>query len=251
MLCFSPQVWSSDDTDAMERLKIQEGLSYLYPLSAMGAHVSAAPNQQTLRNTTISTRFNVASFGCLGYELDLKHLTMLERKEVCEQIAYYRAHRKTLQYGKFFRQDTEKSNKAYWQCVARDQSQSIAGAFQTLAQAAEGNEILPLAGLDETKRYRMQTKGQRVFIRRFGGLVNHLLPFTINPNGALFRWVDRVYAMQDCVETYTAIGKTLHQGVHLNQQFVATGYNEQIRMMGDFGSNLYAIDEFSSSEHIG
>ena len=248
MLCFSPQVWSSDDTDAIERLKIQEGLSYLYPLSTMGAHVSAAPNQQTLRSTTISTRFNVASFGCLGYELDLKHLTMLERKEVREQIAYYQQHRRTLQYGRFFRHDTDKSNKVYWQSVSKDRRYSIAGVFQTLAQAAEGNDILPLDGLDESKRYRMQTKGQRVFIRRFGGLVNHLLPFTINPNGMLFRWVDRLYAMQDCVETYIASGKTLMQGVHLNQQFVATGYNNQIRMLGDFGSNLYALDEIEQSD---
>ena len=97
----------------------------------------------------------------------------------------------------------------------------------------------------------MQTKSQRVLIRRFGGLVNHLLPINLNPNGALFRWVDRLYAMQDCIETYTASGKTLHQGVHLNQQFVATGYNNQIRMLGDFGSNLYAIDEISQEEAAG
>ena len=243
MLCFSPQVWSSDDTDAIERLKIQEGLSYLYPLSSMGAHVSASPNQQTLRQTSISTRFNVASFGCLGYELDLKHLTLLERKEVKEQIAYYIAHRKTLQYGRFYRNDTPKMNKVYWQTVSPDRSRSIAGVFQTQAQAAESNDILPLSGLDEAKRYRMQTKNQRVFVRRFGGLVNHLLPFPINPNGMLFRWADRLYALKDCVETYTASGKTLLQGVHLHKQFVATGYNEQIRMLGDFGSNLYAIEE--------
>jgi len=243
MLCFSPQVWSSDDTDAVERLKIQEGLSYLYPLSTMGAHVSAAPNQQTLRQTPISTRFNVASFGCLGYELDLKHITMLERKEVREQIAYYRANRKTLQYGRFYRNDTPKANKVYWQSVSRDQSNSIAGSFQTLTQAAEGNDILPLTGLNDSKRYRMQTKPQRIFVRRFGGLVNHLLPFSINPNGFLFRWADRLYAMQDCVETYSASGKTLIQGVHLHNQFVATGYNTNIRLLGDFGSNLYSIDE--------
>ena len=242
MLCFSPQIWSSDDTDAIERLSIQEGLSYLYPLSAMGAHVSASPNQQTLRQTTISTRFNVASYGCLGYELDLKHLTMLERKEVREQISYYLAHRKTLQYGRFFRHDTPKGNKIYWQTVSRDQTQSVASVYQTQTKAAEGNDILPLAGLCFDKRYRIQTKPQRVFLRRFGGLVNHLLPVSINPNGALFRWADRFYAMRDSVETYTASGATLLQGVHLNNQFVATGYNERIRMLGDFGSNLYSID---------
>lgn len=242
MLCFSPQVWSSDDTDAVERLQIQAGLSYLYPQSTMGAHVSAAPNQQTLRNTEISTRFNAASFGCLGYELDLKHLTRLERKEVREQISYYKAHRRTLQFGRFYRQNTTKKNKVYWQAVSADRKHSIAGAFQTLTTAAEGNDVLPLSGLDEETQYRIQTKGQRVFVRRFGGLINHLLPFSINPNGMLFRWIDRVYSMRDCVETYTASGKTLMQGVHLNNQFIGTGYNERVRMLGDFGSNLYEIE---------
>ncbi len=247
MLCFSQQVWSSDDTDAVERLKIQEGLSYLYPQSAMGAHVSASPNQQTLRQTSITSRFNVASFGCLGYELDLKHLTRLERSEAHEQIAFYKTHRRTLQFGRFFRQDTPKSNKVYWQAVSRDQTKSIVGVYQPLAQAAEGNDILPIAGLADSLHYRMQTKGQRVFLHRFGGLVNHLLPFSINPNGLLFRWADRLYAMRDCVETYEASGKTLMQGVHLNNQFVGTGYNERVRMLGDFGSNLYTLE--ASTDH--
>ncbi len=246
MLCFSPQVWSSDDTDAVERLKIQEGLSYLYPQSTMGAHVSASPNQQTLRQTSIATRFNVASFGCLGYELDLKHLTMLERKEAREQIAFYKKNRKTLQYGRLIRHDTPKTNKVYVQAVSHDQEKSIIGVYQPLAQAAEGNDILPIAGLKEAQRYQMQTKGQRVFLHRFGGLVNHLLPFSINPNGLLFRWADRLYAMQDCVETYQASGQTLMQGVHLNNQFVGTGYNERVRMLGDFGSNLYTLESVSS-----
>ena len=243
MLCFSPQIWASDNTDAMERLKIQSGLSYLYPLSTIGAHVSATPNQQTLRQTSISTRFNVASFGCLGYELDLKHLTRLERKEVFNQIAYYKAHRKTLQFGRFYRNETPKRNKFYWQSVLPDSSESIVGSFQVLAQAAEGNDILPLAGLDEKTHYQMRTRPQRLFIHWFGGLINHLLPFTIGPNGLLFRWIDRLYSLPNGVETYHASGKTLMQGVHLNNQFVGTGYNGDLRMLGDFGSNLYLIEK--------
>ena len=243
MLCFSPQVWSSDDTDPIERLGIQSGLSYLYPLSAMGAHVSASPNQQTLRSTTISTRFNVASFGCLGYELDLKYLTRLERKEVKDQIAYYKVHRSVLQYGRFYRRDAVKGNKVYWQAVAFDQSASVAGVYQTQAQAAEGTDILPLSGLDGSSRYRVTTKAQRIFVHRFGGLINHLLPFSINPNGLLFRWIDRLYAMKDCVEVYQASGKTLMQGVHLNNQFIGTGYHSKVRALGDFGSNLYTIEK--------
>ena len=241
MLCYSPQVWSSDDTDAMERLKIQAGLSYLYPLSSMGAHVSAAPNQQTLRQTQLSSRFNVASFGCLGYELDVKHLTRLERKEVRDQISFYKAHRRTLQYGRFFRHETSKTNKVYWQSVSPDQVASVAGAFQTLAAAAEGNDVLPICGLDGQRQYTITTHSQRVFVRRFGALLNHILPFSINPNGPLLRWLDRIYALPDCVESYQASGKVLMQGVHLNNQFIGTGYTKEIRMLGDFGSSLYVL----------
>ncbi len=243
MLCYSPQIWSSDDTDAIERLNIQQGLSYLYPVSTMGAHVSATPNQQTLRLTPISTRFNVSSFGCLGYELDPKHLTRLERKEMREQIAFYKAHRKTLQYGRFYRQETTKSNKVYWQSVSGDRTRSVAGAFQTIVGAAESNDVLPLAGLEEHAQYHIQTKSQRIFIRRLGILINHLLPFSINPNGFLLRWVDRVYALNDTVESYEASGKTLMQGVHLTNQFIGTGYNSSVRMLGDFGSNLYTLHQ--------
>ena len=99
MLCYSPQIWTSDNTDPVERLKIQGGLSYLYPLSTMGAHVSGAPHQQTLRDTPLSTRFNVSSFGCLGYELDLKYLSPVERREIKKQIAFYKLHRKSFKIG--------------------------------------------------------------------------------------------------------------------------------------------------------
>ncbi|MEN6594385.1 MAG: alpha-galactosidase [Clostridiaceae bacterium] len=246
MLCFSPQVWSSDDTDPVERLEIQKGLSYLYPLSTMGAHVSASPNQQTLRESALSTRFNVASFGCLGYELDLKHLTRLEQKEVKNQIAFYKAHRRLLQYGRMLRHDSVKSSKVYWQCVDADLETSIAGAFQTLVSAAESNDVLPLSALDPLAEYRIQTKPQRIFVRRFGSLLKHILPFDVNPNGPLLRWIDRLYALTDCVETYQASGKTLMRGVRLNNQFIGTGYHKGVRMLGDFGSSLYTIEKTNS-----
>jgi len=243
MLCFSPQVWSSDDTDPVERLSIQGGLSYLYPLSAMGAHVSASPNQQTLREAALSTRFNVASFGCLGYELDLKHLTRLERKEVRDQIAFYKAHRRLFQYGRMIRHTAQKDNKVYWQCVNPGATESVAGSFQTMVHAAEGNDVLPLSGLNADSVYRLQTKPQRIFVRRFGSLIKHILPFDANPNGPVLRWLDRLYALTDCVETYEASGKTLMRGVRLNNQFIGTGYTNRIRMLCDFGSNLYLIEQ--------
>ena len=93
MLCFGPQIWCSDNTDPISRLEIQENLSYLYPQSTFGAHVSASPHAQTLRTTPLTTRGNVSFFGCLGYELDLDHLLSVEQKEIKEQIALYKKYR--------------------------------------------------------------------------------------------------------------------------------------------------------------
>ena len=109
MLCFSPQIWASDDTDPIERLDIQDGLSYLYPQSAWGAHVSQSPHAQTLRATPLSTRGNVSFFGVLGYELNLDELSPVERTEIAAQIAFYKAHRETFQFGRFRRLSCEEN----------------------------------------------------------------------------------------------------------------------------------------------
>lgn len=237
MLCYCQQVWTSDDTDPIERLDIQGGVSYLYPLSTMGAHVSDAPHQQTLRKTPLSTRFNVAAFGCLGYELDLRRLSYIERKEISEQIAFYKEHRKVLQYGRFYRLSAYKANKRVWECADKDGC--VTGFFQTQAAASEGNDVLPLRGLQPESRYSIATKPQRVMIERFGGLVKHILPFELNPQGFILRTANRLYALPDCVERYMGSGRQLMCGVHLNNQFLGSGYNAKVRLLGDFGSSLY------------
>ena len=103
MLYYAPQCWTSDNTDAVERLRIQYGTSFVYPLSSMGCHVSEAPNQQTFRNTPLSTRAETAYFGCFGYEMDLDTLTEEEKEEVKEQIQYYKRIRKLVMDGTFYR----------------------------------------------------------------------------------------------------------------------------------------------------
>lgn len=241
MLCYSPQVWSSDDTDPIERLSIQGGLSHLYPLSTMGAHVSEAPHQQTLRSTPLVTRFNTACFGCLGYEMDLKYLTRVERKEIKEQIAFYKAHRSTLQYGRFRRLPALRGNKVHWQCTAKDGSEAVAGLYQTQAEAGEGYNMLPLAGFDPESLYTVNTRPQSLFIKRFGGLVKHILPISLNPEGVVLRTIGRFYRLTDCVERYECRGDMLNTGLRLNNQFVGSYYNEHTRLLGDFGSNLYII----------
>ena len=187
MLCFSPQIWASDNTDPIERLSIQGGLSYLYPLSTIGAHVSSAPHQQTLRNTSLASRFHAAAFGTLGYELDLKHLSSPEKAEIREQIAFYKAHRRTLQFGRFYRFDPVKDNKVHWSVVSADQSEAISGFFQKQAHASEGMDILPVKGLDPDKHYNVRTRSQPIYVGKFGALINFLLPFPIHPRGFLAR----------------------------------------------------------------
>jgi len=247
MLCFSPQVWTSDDTDPIERLKIQGGISCLYPLSAMGAHVSEAPHQQTLRRTPLTTRFNTACFGCLGYEMDLKYLTYVERKEIKEQIAFYKAHRRTFQYGRFAQLPAQKNNKVHWQCTAADGSEAVAGFFQTQTTASEGYDFLPLTGLDPDTRYTVNTRPQSLFIKRFGGLVKHILPVSLNPEGIVLRTIGRFYRLTDCVEHYEAYGDMLNVGIRLNNQFVGSYYNEHTRLLGDFGSNLYVVKKSNNT----
>jgi alpha-galactosidase len=243
LLCYSPQIWTSDDTDPIERLKIQGGLSCLYPLSAMGAHVSEAPHQQTLRQTPLNTRFNVSCFGCLGYEMDLKYLTPVEKKEIREQIAFYKAHRRTFQFGRFYRLSAQKSNKVHWQCTAADGSEAVAGFFQTQAGASEGYDFLPLTGFDPDAAYIVRTRPQSVFIRRFGGLVKHILPVALNPDGFILRAVNRFYRLTDCVESYECRGDMLNAGLRLANQFIGSYYNSKIRLLGDFGSSLYVISK--------
>jgi len=242
MLSFSPQIWTSDDTDPVERLAIQGGTSYLYPPSAMGAHVSEAPHQQTLRNTPLTTRFNVAAFGALGYEYDLGHLSKVERAEIREQIEFYRQHRTTLQYGRHYRTDRgtgAKPNKVVWTVVARDGAEAVTGLFQTQAQASEGPDRLPIEGLAADARYRVATRPQSIFIGRFGGLIKHILPVNLNPEGVILGVAKRLYRMTDCVEQYEAYGAALADGLQLSNQFMGSDYNQQTRLLGDFGSNLY------------
>ena len=233
MLCFSPQVWCSDDTDPIERLTIQGNLSYLYPLSTMGAHVSAAPHAQTLRATPLSTRGNVSFFGCLGYELDLKHLNAVEITEIKNQIAFYKQYRPVFQYGTFTRHDLG------WQ--VSDGNMAISGVFHRQVNAAPPYERLRISGLQKEKTYRFRSLEQKIRVGQFGNLLKHVVPFSVSPNGLLVRTADAHYAMPDGGEDRTASGAALASGVMLKPMFRGTGYSLDQRNQGDFGSNVYII----------
>ncbi len=247
MLCFGPQIWASDDTDPIERLKIQGGLSYFYPPSTMGAHVSQSPHQQTLRETPLATRFHAACYGCLGYELDLKYLTPEEKKDIADQITFYKKYRRIFQYGRFYRINSYKENKVLWQTVSKDGETALTGFFQTLATAAESSDKLRVLGLKKGT-YTVRTRNQRLYLQRFGGLLKHVLPIELNPEGAILRMANRHYSLRDSVEKYTCSAEALESGIPLREQFIGTGYDKNIRILGDFGSNLYITEKKSQED---
>ena len=243
MLYFSPQIWCSDDTDPVERLRIQQSLSYLYPPSTFGAHVSASPHAQTLRATPLSTRGNVSLFGCLGYELDLTELLPVEQAEIRAQIEFYKAHRRTLQYGRFTRGRTD-GGGAVWQAQTREET--VAGVFHGVQNAASGYERLRVTGLDAGKRYRLESRAQLLRVGDFGSLLRHVLPVKLNPNGLAVQTADSYYKMYDGQQTVTASGAAYGVGIMLAPRFAGTGYDADGRMQSDFGSNVYFIREVQS-----
>ncbi|SET18941.1 alpha-galactosidase [[Clostridium] polysaccharolyticum] len=155
MLYYAPQAWTSDDTDAMERVKIQYGTSFVYPLSSMGAHVSEVPNQQVGRVTTMETRGNVALFGMFGFELDLGKLTESERELVKEQVAFAKAHRKLIMTGTFYRlQSPFEGNDSAWMIVSEDKKEALVGFYRMSGVPNAPWTRLRLAGLDENRKYQ-------------------------------------------------------------------------------------------------
>ena len=239
MLCYSPQVWCSDDTDPIERLDIQQGLSYLYPQSTFGAHVSAAPHPMTLRNTPLSTRGNVSFFGCLGYELDLKHLLPTEEKEIVHQVLFYREHRKVFQFGAFRRLWAPEG--VAWQ--VKGEGILLAGLFHRLNHASPGYEQLRFQDLDGDSMYHLISREQLLRVGQYGSLLKYVSPMPLDPNGVVLRTADRHFPMKDGREELTASGNALMSGVMLSLRFTGAGYNPNGRNQGDFCSNVYAVQE--------
>ena len=158
MLYYSPQIWTSDDTDALERIQIQYGTSFGYPISAMGAHVSAAPNHQTGRNMPLETRGVVAMSGTFGYELDLGLLSDEEKEIVRKQISDFKKYYNVIQNGKYYRLTDAMKNNEYcaWQFVSEDQSESLVNMVNTRPRANGRFIHVNFKGLDENASYQLQ-----------------------------------------------------------------------------------------------
>lgn len=160
MLYYMPQTWTSDNTDAVCRMKIQYGTSLLFPPITMGAHVSAVPNHQVGRITPLQTRFIVAMSGNLGYEMDLAQISDEEKEAIKEQIKFYKSIREVIQKGSFYRlKNPQNGNEAAWNFVSEDKKTVIYCYFKILAEPLRVNTPVRLKGLDENGIYKSKTSG--------------------------------------------------------------------------------------------
>lgn len=157
MLYYSPQIWCSDDTDAIERLKVQEGTALIYPLSTMGAHVSDCPNHMSGRVTPFETRGIVALAGTFGYELDVTKLPQEEREIIPKQVAMYHKYNDLVRNGDYYRVASYSQNHVYdcWEVVSEDKSEVLVTYVQVLSQVNVKSKRIRLKGLAKQKYYRI------------------------------------------------------------------------------------------------
>lgn len=157
MLYYSPQIWCSDDTDAIERLSIQEGTELIYPLSTMGAHVSDCPNHTVGRSTPFMTRAHVALAGTFGYELDITKISEEERAMIPEQVSMYHKYNDLVREGDYYRVASYRENGLYdcWMVVAKDKSEALVTYVQVLGRPNVHSRKIKLLGLDVAADYRL------------------------------------------------------------------------------------------------
>jgi len=256
ILCYFPQIWASDDTDPAVRAEIQTSYSYGYPPSVISCHLSDSPNHQTLRKTLIETRFNVASFGVLGYECNLCDMENYRFEKIKKQIAFYKEWRQVMQFGRFYRivtyKDTLSSNPSViwpttgkhleWCMASRDRLSAVSMIMQlTVIPNSQGAVIHP-AGLIPDCLYDISGYETKHNILAFGSLVNTGSPIHIKEGKHLHNILARHIFITGEKESHTMYGNAIMEaGVHLRSAFAAVGMNDNVRYYQDYGSRIYTI----------
>lgn len=255
ILCYFPQIWASDDTDALCRTEIQTGYSYGYPMSVVSAHVSACPNHQTLRTTPLETRFHVACFGICGYECNFCDMKKEELAAVKAQIELYKEWREVLQWGTFYRGRTfseqgdgsclsgSSGNVTEWTCVSEDRSKAVGFLLQKLVAPNTQYAFYKAKGLDPEQKYHFYNRTLKYDVREFGDLVNTVSPIHIKQDSLVHRAVAKFVKMDGETEDLYAYGDALmYGGVRLKQAFGGTGYSDEVRHFPDFASRIYFME---------
>lgn len=238
MTAYMPQTWGSDDSDAFERTRIQTGYSYGYPMSTVTSHVSACPNHQTLRNTPLDTRFNVAAFGVFGYEINLGECNSEDFKEIKTQIETMKEWREVFFFGDFYRvTDTQ------WMVVSPDRKKAVTMIWNELTRPNDFYRKIKTVGLDESLTYHVYNVKLKHNIKQFGSLVNQVSPVHIKQDSFVHNTIAKFYKMDGETEDYTVSGALLNNaGIKLKQAFGGTGFDDETRLFKDFSSRMYFIE---------
>ncbi len=238
ILSYFPQIWGSDDTDAFCRLDIQRGYSYGYPASTVGAHVSACPNHQTLNNSSLETRFEIAAAGCFGYELSISEMSDRDRQVIADQVSYYKKWRDVFQFGDYYRL----SDDGYI-IVSRDRKRAVAFAVEKHATPNNDYKCIKARGLDEDMVYRVENRVVPLTVMDFGSLVNTMAPVHVKQDGIIHHVIDKLRPMKGESQKDEATGAALMgRGLSLNASFAGTGYCENTRIMRTGDTRLYMFE---------
>ncbi len=231
MLSYMPQFWASDNSDALCRMKIQTNYSYGYPLSALGCHVSSVPNHQTLRETPISTRYEVASFGALGYELDPCRLSEDDLEDISGQIEHYKLMRDWTLNADLYR--LKSGSGGYYSLMLVNEAKTSAAVmtFQEIYRSGRPMYVLRTDGLDPDRTYHLQSR-----------------PCTMNikPMSGRFVTIDSLskpyFRHKRETEDYVLSGSFLnHSGIRLKSDFNGHNLDEDTRYYPDYASRFYNL----------
>ncbi|MBO5552052.1 MAG: alpha-galactosidase [Lachnospiraceae bacterium] len=220
ILAYFPQIWGSDDTDALERFYTQEGYSYGYPLITVGSHVSDVPNHQTMRCEPLESRFAVACTGAFGYELALNKLPREEFLEICGQISFYKKYRSTLQKGTYYRLNDEQ-----WMIVSEDRRTALGFCLRRYFIPNDTYQVFKTKGLEDSYIYHVTNRVCGRDASDFGSLMK---------SGG---WLEGEKEDSLCR------GSVLNScGIRLMQSYCGTGYNERTRVMKDLEARIYIFE---------
>ena len=261
MLCYMPQIWASDCTDARQRGLIQNGYSYGYPQSVYTAHVSGSPNHQTLRKTLPETRFAVACAAVLGYEVNLCDAGQEDLQEMQAQIGLYKRWRKTLQFGRLYRlrsgpaaaygglspeQLPELCNTdlVRWMIVDETGERGVGVVLQDRCIPNLTHHSFRARGLKPDAMYRFYNRCLKYDVRMMGDLINTASPIHIRQDSAVHRLAAHFYKLDGETEALTVSGALLNEaGVQLAQSYGGTGLAPDTALYPDDSARLYFMEE--------
>lgn len=239
MFSYFDQGWVSDNTDSFQRCLIQSNMAFAFPQSVMANHVSAKTSNQLLRKTTFGTKFDVASMGILGYELDIGDLDPIDEKEITAQISFYKEHRELFQFGRW---NLNESFEGYGALVMEigNGEEAVVTFVNAIQTPAPPRRTLPIVGMDPNASYKYSVRPEKIPLHKFGTLLNMVVPVHVKEEGKLVNMISRHMGYD--IEKFEGVasGALLNAGaLALGPEWSGVGINEAVRIIGDFGARQY------------